>query len=185
MPMRRLRVVEAGVPERGRRTTATTPSSSARRGTARTRRGGGAQCAFVPEPLPSTHTTRHAHPTPPEHHTVFSLKGSERSPAFLPLLLLLSGDIETNPGPTHPYLTCTKPVTSRTGGFQCTRCGSWTHLYKKCSGVKQHSSKPVRPPGWVCEHCDPTHNTHTNTLQQTTSTQHSTHTKNTPPPPLP
>ena len=174
--MRCVRVVEAGVPEKGRRKTATTPSSSTRRGSAKTRRGGGAFGAFVSRTDPPTHTTRHTHPTPPEHNTVFSLKGSERSPAFLPLLLLLSGDIETNPGPKHPCPTCTRAVTNHTGGLKCTRCRSWTHYTKKCSGVKQHSDKP---PGWVCKPCDPTHNIENSTTQPSTSTQHTAHTQNT------
>ena len=64
-------------------------------------------------------------PTLPSHHTpqstqFLSLKGSERSPAIPPLLLLLSGDIEINPGPppknTHyPCPTCAEPYSRRKG----------------------------------------------------------------------
>ena len=66
-------------------------------------------------------------PTLPSHHipqsTPFlSLKESERSPAILPLLLLLSGDIEINPGPPpkntlYPCPTCAEPYSRRKGQF--------------------------------------------------------------------
>ena len=48
------------------------------------------------------------------HQSVFSLVG-RYEPAYLPsILLLLSGDIETNPGP-YMCPTCIRPWTRRTG----------------------------------------------------------------------
>ena len=85
----------------------------------------------------------------------FLLRGSERSPAFLPLLLLLSGDIETNPGPTYPCPTCTRPYSRRLGAIECTRCGSWTHYTLRCSGIPQRHHIP---PHWLCRSCHPSHN---------------------------
>jgi hypothetical protein len=49
--------------------------------------------------------------------------------SFFKFLLLLSGDININPGPTnYPCTTCNKAV--RTKGVFCTQCGLWTH--QKC-----------------------------------------------------
>ena len=83
---------------------------------------------------------------------VFLIEG-RHVPACLPLLLL-SGDIETNPG---PYLcpTCNRPWTRRTGGIQCGGCDSWTHYNIQCSGVRQHGHIPQ---GWRCFLCHPSHN---------------------------
>ena len=76
-------------------------------------------------------------------------------PACLPLLLLLlSGDIETNPGP-YMCPTCNRPWTRRTGGIQCGGCDSWTHYNIQCSGVRQHGHIPQ---GWRCILCHPSHN---------------------------
>ena len=63
-------------------------------------------------------------PKPPRK--VFFLRGSEETSAFLPLLLLLAGDIETNPGP-YPCLMCSRPYNRRMGSLQCPCCKSWTH----------------------------------------------------------
>ena len=103
-----------------------------------------------------THTTHHPQPLHPEHPPVFSLRGSDGSPAFLPLLLLLSGDIETNPGPTYPCPTCAAPYSKRLGGIECRQCKSWTHYVKRCSGIPQNH--PI-PPQQLCRACHPTHTT--------------------------
>ena len=105
----------------------------------RNRRGDGVSGASLPDRYPYTSFTPHT----PEH--VFSLKGSERSPAFLPLLLILSGDIETNPGPPpkntlYPCPTCAEPYSRRKGAIPCPGCKSWTFYTKKCSWVKQNYS---------------------------------------------
>ena len=142
--------------------------SPTRSGNARTRRGSGAQRASVTmaAPLPTFTYFTYLHPRAP---TVFSLGGSERPPEFLPILLLLSGDIETNPGP-YPCPTCTRPYKRTLGAIPCPGCGSWTHMVKRCSGFNQNH--PI-PHGWVCISCHPTHNIST---QNTNSIQH-------PPPP--
>ena len=95
-----------------------------------------------------------AYPTTKFIYFVFSSRGSERTPAFLPLLLILSGDIETNPGP-YPCPTCSHPYNRRTGAIQCPSCKSWTHYNKRCSGVQQRHNIPD---GWLCLRCHPTHN---------------------------
>ena len=49
-------------------------------------------------------------------------------------LLLLSGDVESNPGPVrYPCTVCSKPVRSNQRGIECSMCGKWTHA--KCCGV--------------------------------------------------
>ena len=46
--------------------------------------------------------------------------------SFYKFLLLLSGDIELNPGPTcYPCAVCGKGVRSK--GIYCTNCGFWVH----------------------------------------------------------
>ena len=88
------------------------------------------------------------------HQSVFSLVGGYE-PAYLPsTLLLLSGDIETNPGP-FMCPTCSRPWTRRTGGIHCVGCDSWTHYNILCSGVRQHRHIPQ---GWRCKNCHPSHN---------------------------
>ena len=73
-------------------------------------------------PMPHSHFTE-----APQHHThhathlqhCCSLIESEGSPAFFPILILLSGDIETNPDPTYTCSTCNRPITTRQYTLQC------------------------------------------------------------------
>ena len=58
--------------------------------------------------------------------------------SFFMFLLLLSGDISLNPGPTnYPCSTCKKAV--RTKGIFCTQCGLWTH--QKCEQMSDNEYK--------------------------------------------
>ena len=86
--------------------------------------------------------------------SVFSLTEGSEPALFLRLLLLLSGDIEQNPGP-FPCPTCSRPYQRRIGSIQCSRCKSWTHYTLACSGLRQRSHIPI---GWLCFTCHPTHN---------------------------
>ena len=117
--------------------------------------GGSGQRAARTRGQPKVRNTKYT--TPPELSThVFSTRGSVISPDYLPLLLILSGDIETNPGPTYPCATCgTTTQRSRQGSLRCPQCGVWTHYNKRCSGVKH---RHTIPPGWLCLSCHPTHN---------------------------
>ena len=55
------------------------------------------------------------------------------SPCFY-WLLLLGGDVETNPGPVrYPCTVCGRPVKSNQQGIECSMCGKWTHA--SCCGV--------------------------------------------------
>ena len=108
------------------------------------------------------------HDTPSALTNIFSLGGSEGTPAFLPLLLLtLSGDIETNPGPTtYPCPTCQQDYNRRVGSIQCPQCWSWTHYNTRCAGVRYNHA----PPGWLCLACHPTHNITPQTTTQGSAT---------------
>ena len=113
--------------------------------------GGRGQSAVLGQSPPHRHTGPRATP----FFFVFFIEG-RHVPACLPLLLLLlSGDIETNPGP-YMCPTCNRPWTRRTGGIQCGGCDSWTHYNIRCSGVRQHGHIPQ---GWRCLICHPSHNT--------------------------
>lgn len=70
-------------------------------------------------------------------------------------LVLLAGDIETNPGPVKfPFSVCSKPVMRNQRGILCSRCEKWTHA--KCCGVSpveyqrlgEHEEDP-----WYCPDC--------------------------------
>ena len=44
------------------------------------------------------------------------------------MLLLISGDIHTNPGPINPCSVCSHRVTWGNRSVQCTNCSLWVHL---------------------------------------------------------
>ena len=64
-----------------------------------------------------------------------------RGNSYYNFLLLLSGDINPNPGPTnYPCLICEKGVRSK--GVFCTQCGYWVHpKYEKMSDRVQKIKK--------------------------------------------
>ena len=61
----------------------------------------------------------------------FSKRGDKYRPnvLFVYLCLLLSGDVELNPGPTYKYpcVRCEKPVRRNQKGIQCDICDRWYH----------------------------------------------------------
>ena len=75
-----------------------------------------------------------------EQMNIFALsriKCKNRS-SFFRFLLLLSGDVNINPGPTnYPCSACQKAV--RTKGVFCTQCGLWTH--QKCENMSDNEYK--------------------------------------------
>ena len=103
---------------------------------------------------PLTRNTSHTQSMLPH---VCSPRGSERSQVFLPILILFSSDIKTNPVPSFPCPTCSRPYNIRGGlnPMQCSQCSSWTHYNIRCSGLLQRHHIP---PGWVCYRCYPLHN---------------------------
>ena len=74
---------------------------------------------------------------------------------FLKYILLLSGDIETNPGPIqYPCPICQKPVRKRI--LYCNRCGFWIH--KKCEQIsiteyKKFKITPGENSQYTCRSC--------------------------------
>lgn len=64
--------------------------------------------------------------------TADNLNDSYLKPFYLLQLLILSGDIEVNPGPIKfPCQNCAKPVKSNQKAIQCDFCDIWVHL--KCT----------------------------------------------------
>lgn len=71
-------------------------------------------------------------------------------------ILLLSGDIQPNPGPNwrYPSGACTKPVKVNQKGVQCDVCDHWYHT-KCCSmGDETYNTLANTPYVWLCVNCD-------------------------------
>ena len=71
-------------------------------------------------------------------------------------LLLLSGDIEVNHGPsTYPCTGCCRPVQSNQQGIFCNRYKWWTHT--RCCGVSKEANDKLSREGencqWWCPQC--------------------------------
>ena len=84
-----------------------------------------------------------------DHHqlyTIHSMQFNKNQDSFSRLVLLLSGDIECNPGPIrNPCIICTGSVSKR-GPF-CINCGLGCH--KKCN-----TTLPVVPTNFTCDNCN-------------------------------
>ena len=90
--------------------------------------------------------------------TVFLEAGEQDPAAVLRLLILLAGDIESNPGPATPTRKCDKcskairkPPADRPSSqpLRCKQpdCDNVCHRTKTCSGISRYSSKPQ----WLCK----------------------------------
>ena len=91
----------------------------------------------------------------------------QQSTPDLHSLLLLAGDIETNPGPTHPLCpACGRRYAKTRGALQCCSCKQWLCLTTPCSG---HKPSTLPPQPWLCLGC--THANNNNV--PSTQTQHS------------
>ena len=89
---------------------------------------------------------------------IFSLGECEVLPN-LHSLLILSSDIETNPGPTYPCPVCRRAYSLCRGTMQCSSCRQWLCLSQHCSALTHHTQYT---PGWVCNLCqDPISSTTT------------------------
>ena len=53
--------------------------------------------------------------------------------SFFQILILLSGDIALNPGPTYPCSICDRGV--RSSSIYCHACNKWTH--SRCEGLSR------------------------------------------------
>ena len=73
-------------------------------------------------------------------------------------LLMLAGDIETNPGPRKPKYPCgicSAAVRQRDPTVYCDRC--WMGIHNKCSGLSTHMFElmKIKNPSdvWICPSC--------------------------------
>ena len=71
------------------------------------------------------------------------------------LLLLLSGDIEVNPGPCYKYpcSRCDKPVKSNQDGIQCDGCDLWFHRQCEYLSKSAYLSLSNSNEAWLCSVC--------------------------------
>ena len=66
------------------------------------------------------------------------------------LLIKLSGDVHSNPGPVFPCPVCTRNVTYQGVSYKCNRCAGWVH--KKCSG-NLTEGQYRNDKNWTCSAC--------------------------------
>ena len=88
-------------------------------------------------------------------HPRSSLKPQQLDMIALMVLLVLSGDIESNPGPVrYPCTMCNESVRRNQRAILCSECDGWTHA--KCCGVSQaeHQTLSKRFDNtWLCPGC--------------------------------
>ena len=108
--------------------------------------------AVRPRPLGHTqHTHLYTNPEQQTQYITFLCKGWIHTPAVHSLLLLLAGDIETNPGPTqYPCPVCSRAYSKRRGAILCVECTGWVCYTKTCSGIANRGHVPQ---GWKCKRC--------------------------------
>ena len=106
---------------------------------------------------------------------------------LISMLLLISGDIQPNPGPIDPCSVCSRRVTWGNRSIQCTGCSLWVHL--SCSGLSPADFRKISPGhSWTCPMCPSSSQPlpslpHSNPISSSFSVSPSSHTPN-PPPPL-
>ena len=84
------------------------------------------------------------------------LKRDRTPSSFLVLsLLLLSGNVELNPGPhyKHPCGSCTKPVKTNQRGVQCDICDIWYHTRCMLMSPEMYEGLPNPSAVWICSSC--------------------------------
>ena len=71
---------------------------------------------------------------------------------FILLLLLMSGNVHSKPGPIFPCSVCTGNVTWRGKSVQCCTCSKWVHL--RCLQLSFSKFKALRSShSWSCPPC--------------------------------
>ena len=84
-----------------------------------------------------------------------SLKPAEHAVMTMLVLLVLSGDVEANPGPMcHPCTICSMCVRNNQQAILCSKCGLWTH--PKCCGVSIPEYQKLsdrEDDSWLCPGC--------------------------------
>ena len=71
--------------------------------------------------------------------------------------LILSGDINPNPGPVqNPCSVCKKAVAKNHRALSCDGCGLWCHIGRKCAGISVKAYKEYQQMeklSWLCPLC--------------------------------
>ena len=75
---------------------------------------------------------------------VFLPRGSAK-PAYASLLLLMAGDVESNPGPGQCH-SCTLTIGIGRPFFSCSLCDNLCHKQQKCSGKSRYNNSD----SWTC-----------------------------------
>lgn len=79
---------------------------------------------------------------------------------MLVLIILLCGDVESNPGPANedslqfPCKICLKEVTWNADALQCDGCESWLHRDCMCMSHREYSKLGHLNVAWTCPRCD-------------------------------
>ena len=136
---------------------------------------------YLPERSPNVHKTRHKHinfglnetfaSRQPiragfeainrsrlaiEHSVMFGRDSRKNSSGLFSLsLLLLNGNIETNPGPQHKYPcgVCSKAVKCNQKRIQCDTCEVWYHTHCCAMNDQIYDSLTNYSCIWVCKSC--------------------------------
>ncbi|KAL3881005.1 hypothetical protein ACJMK2_033206 [Sinanodonta woodiana] len=75
-----------------------------------------------------------------EYFNWHSTSPTTNSSPIMPALILLSGDIEVNPGPPKfPCAICQKAVAMNHNALQCDECNAWVHA--KCDSISNEEYK--------------------------------------------
>ena len=84
-----------------------------------------------------------------------SLRVCRPTSLFSAVILLLAGDIETNPGPgpKHPCATCSKAVKSNQRGIFCEVCYQWHHAKCISMCLSEYQRLSLSDEGWCCHRC--------------------------------
>ena len=70
------------------------------------------------------------------------------------MMLLLCGDISTNPGPVRdPCGECCKPVRANQDGLQCDGCDTWTHRACLNMTKQEYHRFGSSHENWFCRVC--------------------------------
>ena len=95
--------------------------------------------------------------SPKSRNTIFGKKfppKNHETANFINFLLLLSGNIESNPGPRNirfPCGICHKPCTWRQASVACDNCNTWYH--KSCMNMNSLNFNSLRNISWYCYPC--------------------------------
>ena len=76
--------------------------------------------------------------------------------SIIGLLLIVSGDIELNPGPVRfPCGMCGRAVQSNQRGICCDRCDRWFHVRTGCANITgdEYARLSNSSESWVCNIC--------------------------------